>query len=317
MLILVTTDPFGKSCDVPRRQLETIQHEVEYNTHGRRLTRDELIEYLKEHQPDIIIAGTEKYDSEILDIVPDLLMISRVGIGLDNIDLDECKKRKIIVTNTPDAPSNAVAELTICQMLNALRRVQITDKQIRQKTWDRFIGRDLRDCDIGIFGCGRIGRMVIEKLQGLKPRRIFANDIISERMHDLPRTEPSTKMQILAYCDVICVHIPYNEDNHHFISEREFALMDKQAVLINNSRGGIVDEKALVGWLESNPMASAAIDTFEEEPYINEDLSKITNTYLTPHLGSCTEKSRFDMEVGATEEVLNFLQNKPFNNLII
>ena len=311
--IIVTTFPFGDPDPKPLDQLEGF--DVTYNEVGRKYSPEEHHAVLKVRNPHIIIAGTEKYTAEVLDLCPALRMISRVGIGVDSVDLDECEKRGIIVCNTPDAPSNAVAELTVCQMINALRRVSIVDSIIRNDGWERFIGRELRDCDVGIIGFGRIGTLVAQKMWGLKPRRVFINDIVQEKCKDIQRCEYATKSQIMYHCDIITLHIPYNSENHHFISEDDLRLMKDGVVLINTSRGGIVDENALYNWLKRKPNATAAVDTFVKEPY-KDLLIELPNCLLTPHLGSCTRKSRFGMEVGATEEAMNFLRGKPFNSRI-
>jgi D-3-phosphoglycerate dehydrogenase len=311
--IMVTTHPFGETNDTPIRQLK--DYTVHYNDVGRKYSDEELEERLVEFQPDAIIAGTEEYSAELFDKLPNLKIISRVGIGLDSIPLDECDKRNITVAYTPDAPSNAVAELTICQMLNALRRVQDSDAELRTKVWDRYIGREIRSCTVGIIGCGRIGSLVIEKLNGLKPRRIYVNDIVYDKAHDLPRCEYAKKMQILSECDIISIHIPYDEVNKNFISKEELAIMKKNVCLINMSRGGIINEDDLYDFLLENKDATACVDAFTSEPYFGK-LLDLENTYLTPHIGSCSEKSRFHMEVGATEEVLNFLNNKPLINKV-
>jgi len=319
MKIIITTYPFGDPDSTPLKLLNQVQqdHVITFNRVKRKYSREEHLKILKEENPDIIIAGTELYDVEALDCAPKLKMISRVGIGLDSVDLQECQDRAIIVKYTPDAPSNAVAELAISQMLNMLRRVTWVDSRIRQQHWNRFIGRDIRDCNVGIIGIGRIGGLVIEKLQGLKPRRIYINDIIPSRMHDKQRCEPATKYQIMSKCDIITVHIPLSEETTNFIKKDEFDMMKPDACLINMARGGIVDEGDLYEWLCRHPDASAAIDTFIKEPYTGE-LRTLPNAYLTPHLGSCTRKSRFDMECGAVEEVLNYLSKiQKYNNRVV
>ncbi|MBD3248780.1 hypothetical protein GF336_01930 [Candidatus Woesearchaeota archaeon] len=314
MKILVTTYPFGDPNSKPKELLKDF--DIEYNTLGREYEKEETLELVKKHNPEIIIAGTEKYDAEVLDNCTNLKLISRVGIGVDAVDLEECKKRGIIVTNTPEAPSNAVAEMTVCQMINMLRNIQNSDKVIRDGKWDRYIGKELRSCNVGIFGCGRIGKLMVGKLQGLKPRRIFVNDIIQERAKDLPRSEYETKMQILTECDIITIHIPLNKNNKNFITKDELELMKDDAILINTSRGGIINEEDLYEWLVKNPKAKAAVDTFQKEPYKGK-LIELDNAYLTPHLGSCSLKSRFDMEVGSVEEVLNYMNKKEFNSRVV
>jgi D-3-phosphoglycerate dehydrogenase len=311
--IIVTTYPFGSTNDLPCRQLESF--DVRYNDLLRKYTRDELVERLFDFQPDIIIAGTELYDKDLIDGLTNLKMIARVGIGLDSIPIDYCREKGISVTYTPDAPSNAVAELTICQMINMLRHVSKVGQDIADGNWSRYIGKELRSCEVGVIGCGRIGKLVVEKLSGLKPRRIFVNDIDHSKAEGLARSEFETKGQILSTCDVVTIHIPYSDINHNYISASEFEMMKPDVKIINMSRGGIINEQALLEFLIANPDSAAAVDTFVEEPYVGALINQ-ENAYLTPHLGSCSEKSRFNMEMGAAEDVCNFIEGKPLNSQV-
>ncbi len=316
MKIIVTTHPFGEKNNKPLQLLQDFG--VHVNEIKRKYTPEEHQEILKNIQPDIIIAGTETYDLKTLDLCPSLKMISRVGAGLDSVDLKECKKRSIVVTYTPNAVSNAVAELTIAQMLNALRNITYV-----HKTWNRYVGRDLEECIVGIFGCGRIGTKVIDKLQSLKPKKIFVNDIDKIKLQNLTNCEPATKYRILTNADIITFHIPLVEpslnptyNNHNFIKYKDLQLLKRNAIIINTSRGGIINEKDLYKWLIKNKQAKAVLDTFEKEPY-HGDFFQLDNVFLTPHLGSCTQKSRYNMETGAVKEVLHFINKKPFNNRVI
>jgi len=312
--VMVTTHPFGSVNDLPKKMLSNF--DVFYNDVGRKYSAEELKERLYKFMPDVIIAGTEKYTPDILNNLPNLKMISRVGIGLDSVPLDICKEKGIVVTYTPDAPSNAVAELVICQMFNMLRKTQVCDAAIRQGKWSRFIGREIRSCDVGIIGCGRVGKLVADKMQGLKPRRVFVNDIIPEKALNLQRCEIASKAQILSDCDIITIHIPYNDQNHNFICKKDFDIMKKNSIIINMSRGGIVNEEDLFNFLSENEEASAAIDTYLDEPYAGKLLS-LSNAYLTPHLGSCTKMSRNMMEVGSAEEAVNFISGESMSNRVV
>lgn len=314
MKIMVTTYPFGI---VDPKALELLEwHDVRLNDLKRKFTLEEVRERLVEFQPDIIIAGTEKYGPELLDELPNLKMISRVGIGYDSVPLGECARRGIVVTYTPDAPSNAVAELTLCQMVNMLRRVQVVDRVMRDDGWTRSVGREIMHCKIGVIGCGRIGRLVCEKLRGYKPERVLVNDIIEAKALALPDTDFTTYKEIFTECDVVTVHIPYSEANHYFVDAGYLDMMKPNACLINMSRGGIVDEAALEEKLRSNPDFCASIDTFETEPYKGPFL-QMPNTFLTPHLGSCSEASRRGMEVGASEEVVRFINGDDQLNRLV
>src|SRR3989339_575731 len=316
MKILVTIHPFGEKGQEPQKLLAGF--DVAYNEQKRKYTPEELRPVLIRNNPDIIIAGTEKYNAETLALCPNLKMISRAGVGVDGVDLKECARRGIIVIYTPAASTDAVAELTIGQMINALRNVQYVSG-----TWNRYIGGSLGQSTVGIFGCGRIGRAVIEKLQGLKPKQILVNDIDIEKMAGLPNCVSASKDEILAQADIVTLHIPLIEpglnstyDNHDFISKADLAKCKSTAILMNIARGGIINETALVEWLKINNQAKAVVDTYVSEPY-NGELMSFKNVFLTPHLGSCTEESRFAMEVGAVKEALNFINNKDFFHCLV
>ena len=145
MRVLVTTNPFGKIDLKPKEMLKKFG-EVDYNNLGRKYSQKEIQEKLKKYDPEIIIAGTEEYDKETLNLCKSLKIISRVGIGVDNLDLKECKKRKIAIANTPDEPSNGVAELTIGHMINLLIKIPDMNEDLKKGIWNRYIGKDLSEC---------------------------------------------------------------------------------------------------------------------------------------------------------------------------
>lgn len=328
MKVVITTYPFGHTNAAPLKLLSDNRISFRLNKVNRKYTKEEHLKVLIEEKPDIIIAGTEKYDKDILDLVPNLKMIARVGIGLDSIPLKECKKRKIVVTYTPDAQSNAVAELTICQMLNMLRKVQNVSRDMMEKEkWNRYIGRELSNCTVGVIGYGRVGRLVCEMLLGFGAD-IYINDIDKSkiptdedqhRKHNCWYIEERPKNLIYKECDVITIHVPLKDDkvdNHNMITINELEMMKDNVRLLNLSRGGIINEEDLYKWLSTHPKATVAIDTFKQEPY-RDKLASLGNAYLTPHLGSCTTTSRLNMELGAAQEVINFINKEPFDNRVI
>jgi D-3-phosphoglycerate dehydrogenase len=314
MKLIVTTNPFGDPNPGPREFLK--EYNPSYNETNAKYSKNKHHQVIEEANPDIIIAGTEVYDSYSLDLVPNLKMIARVGIGLDSVDLNECKKRNIIVSYTPDAPSNAVAELTIAQMINGLRQTHLMNTYVKNSIWSRFIGREIRSCDIGIIGMGRIGHLVASKLSGMKPRRVLINDINPGVCIGVDRCESETKLQLLCSSDIVTLHIPYNPYNKNFIAKKELALMKPDAILINTSRGGVVNENDLYEHLKTHKDFIAFTDVFENEPYFG-PLTKLNNSILTPHLGSCTKRSRFGMEMGAASDVVNYILNKPLDNQVL
>lgn len=304
MNILVTVDKFGSDA---RSILDCIclgKHSVYYNNNGRKLNSQELLELISITSPEIIIAGTEAYDKGVLDECKNLKVISRVGIGLDSIDLKECESRNIVVENTPDAPTNAVAELTIAQIFNTIRRVQEVDRSIRDKNWFRYVGKDLNRCTVGIIGYGRIGSKVCKLLSNMCSS-IYVNEIDESIQVQQPAVRASLN-SIIEKCDIISIHVPLTSATKNLISIREFNKVKDDCVIINTSRGGIINENHLYDWLSKNKNARAAIDVFEQEPYVGK-LTELNNCYLTAHLGSCTIKSRLDMEIGSVENIKKYL----------
>jgi len=311
MKIMVTTYPFGQTD--PSALTILSDHEVVTNDLKRKFSHDEIVERLHINNPDIIIAGTENYDASMLDSVPNLKMLARVGTGYDSVPLDECRKRGITVGYTPDAPSDAVADLTIGQIINALRGSQNVDRDMRNDGWTRNIGRELGECMVGVVGCGRIGGRVVDRLRGFGCQILVEDkNVYLEERYGIP----SSKGEIIACADVISLHIPYSEENRHYIGASEFNRMKENACLVNMSRGGVVNEDALHQWLCLHPEATAVVDVFEQEPYLG-PLRELDNAYLTPHLGSCTKTSRINMEVGISEEVLRFISGSKMKNRLV
>lgn len=311
--IIITTHPFTRENE-QLLKLEADGAVVKFNPHLRKMSPEEHKNFLIQEQPDVIIAGTEMYTPEVLDLCPNLKFISRVGIGMDSVDLDACAERGIKVTNTPDAPTNAVAELIIGQMLTLLRGINRADIKIRIGEWERYIGREIKNCNVGIIGCGRIGSSVLKKIKAFEPNKIYINDIDEDKVHsklvpnELDKIFFATKEQILKECDIISIHIPYSEENKNFISMTHLEMMKKNSIIINSSRGGIINEFTLFGWLKTHPNAGAAIDAFVQEPYKGQ-LSTLGNILLTPHMGSCSKQSRADMESQSIGNVIDFLND--------
>lgn len=317
--IIVTTAPYGQKDPAPRTFLQNrgqmVGWSVSYNETDRKYAPDELTAVLRKEKPSVIVAGTETYDEHTLDLCPNLEMIARVGIGLDSVDLDECRRRGVVVTHTPDAPTNAVAELTITQILTLLRRTHVADSDLRDGRWRRFIGRELQSCRVGVIGAGRIGSLVIRRLSAFHPRAILYHDLDARQAQFLEHTWAS-KEAILRECDVVTIHIPMNENNLNYLDVSELAMLRDDAVIINTSRGGVINENALYRWLQARPRASAAVDVFEEEPYTGK-LLDLPNVLLSPHLGSCSRKSRLGMEWGAAVSVGEHLQGQKVSNRVV
>lgn len=299
--VLITTVPFGQVDQQPLQMLEAAGVEYRINPLGRRLTELELADMARD--VGVLIAGTEPITSTVMDRAPNLRLISRVGIGLDNVDLLAARERGIEVCYTPDAPAPAVAELTIGLMLAALRSIPQADRHMRDGRWQRVLGRRLGAVTVGIVGAGRVGSRVIRLLQAFGAR-VLANDL-----SPVPGVDGVTwvsKEQLFAEADVISLHVPLTAMTRNLVDEAAIGLMRPTAVLVNTSRGGVVSETAVVRALRAGRLGAAAVDVFEIEPYHGE-LTGLDQCTLTCHMGSMSEDCRRQMEIEATANALAFI----------
>ena len=314
MKILITTVPFGEKDKSPIKLLEKSNIRYSLNPKNEKLTESELAEII--HDYDALIAGTEKIGKKVLQNAKKLKLISRVGIGLDGVDLHEAKKRNIKVSYTPDAPTLAVSELTICLMLSVLRSVHISNSQMHKGKWLRHFGRRLSEVKIGLIGVGRIGKKVIEHLKGFDVKKIMANDLENNKYYTRElKIDWLDKEEIYKEADIISLHLPLNKLTKDMISGKQLLSMKKNASLINTSRGGIVNEIDLYNVLVSGHLGNVAIDVFDKEPYKG-NLQKIERCLLTSHIGSMSVDCRTKMEIQATEEVIRYFDNKELKNQV-
>jgi D-3-phosphoglycerate dehydrogenase len=312
--ILLAVYPYGATGRKPLDLLEQTGWELVYNPHGRRLIAGEVGELIRDI--DAVIAGIEPYDAEVLRSANRLKAICRIGIGVDAVDLGYCRKHGIHVTNTPDGPTRGVAEMTLCFMVHLLRNFGEADRSVRDGRWKRLMGRCIDEVKIGIIGVGRIGKRLINLLEPHEPK-ILAYDI-DPNVHgtSLPNVEWCDLDRLLCESDLVTLHFPMNEHNRRFIGQREIGLMKKGCQLINTARGEVIDESALEEALLQGHIAAAALDVFEKEPYEG-GLAEMDNVILTPHIGATTVKSRYEMELVATEDCIRILRgDKPLYDVM-
>jgi D-3-phosphoglycerate dehydrogenase len=243
-------------------------------------------------------------------------MISRVGIGLDSVDLLAARDRGIVVSYTPDAPAPAVAELTIGLMLSLLRSVQLSNMEMHNGKWHRFFGKRLSEVTIGIIGMGRIGAGVLRHLQGFGTPKILVNDVMPnidlEKQYDIEWVDKET---IYKYSDIVTIHTPLTVDTKNMLRKEQLFNMKKDAVIINTARGGIINERDLYKVMQSGHLGGAAVDVFDMEPY-NGELKNIKRCILTAHMGSMSVDCRTKMEIEATEEAIRFLTKNPLEGVV-
>lgn len=312
--IFVSTFPFSRYDDLPKKKLVETGWEIKFNPLNRKLKPKELLEFAEDF--DGLIAGTENLEEYILSN-KNLKFISRVGIGLDSVPLKLCSKKKIKVSYTPDAVTDAVSELTIGLMLDGTRKISFSDKEIRNKKWSRPVGKRLEHSVIGIIGLGRVGKKLVSLLSSFKPKKILVNDIEDKikfiSKHKNLNIEQVSKEEIYSNSDIISIHVPLYSKTKNLISKKEFSFMNLNTCLVNTARGGIINEKDLYLALKQNQIAHACIDVFTEEPYFGE-LTELENITITEHIGSCSYDCRLKMELEATEELIRFFKNEKLLN---
>jgi D-3-phosphoglycerate dehydrogenase len=302
---LITTVPFADRNRLPLEQLQAAGIDYTINPLGRKLKEPELADMAADF--DMLIAGTEPITELVMSRAPKLKLISRVGIGLDSVDLLAAEKHGIKVSYTPDAPAPAVAELTIGLMLSLLRSVHVANLQLHAGNWHRHFGRRIPEVTIGIIGTGRIGARVLRRLSAFGTPRVLVNDSVPD--HKLVpelKLEWVGKEDIYRNADVISLHVPLTRDTRNMIRREQLMMMKPDALLINCARGGIVNESDLAEVLRGGHLGGAAIDVFEHEPYKG-DLAGIERCLLTAHMGSMSIDCRTRMEIEATEEAVRFV----------
>jgi glyoxylate reductase len=250
-------------------------------------------------------------DGEMLERAgSSLKVVANIGVGYDNIDLDEVRRRGLRATNTPDVLTGATAELAVTLMLAAARRVAEGDGIVRCGEWsalapDQLLGRGLIGATVGIVGFGRIGQRVARLLRGFDVRIVFTDGLHSESEVPAERVQLT---ELLAQADFVSLHVPLTPETRHLIDAVALAQMKPGAILVNASRGAIVDTASLIEALRSGHLGAAGLDVYEGEPDVPAELRELPNTVLLPHIGSATEATRDAMARLAAANVIAVIE---------
>lgn len=303
--ILITTSSFGIKGNAALEKIAAAGLTVKLNPYGRRLSEAEVAELLAVPGLVGMIAGVEPLTRNALSGASVLRVISRCGVGMDSVDLVAAQEFGIFVRNTPDAPAVAVAELTLGLMLAMLRRVAQADRKIRANAWQQIMGNLLAKQTVGVIGYGGIGRRVARLVHAFGARVVVCD---SRNIVPEVGVEVCNLDVLLSESDIVSLHLPYTEENHHLIDAAALGKMKRGALLLNVARGGLVDEDALLIALKSGHIDGAALDCFENEPYAG-PLAHLEGVLLTAHMGSYAQESRQLMELEAAENLLHGLQS--------
>jgi D-3-phosphoglycerate dehydrogenase len=253
---------------------------------------EELREIVKDAQV-LIVRSKTTVDKELINSASNLKAIVRAGVGIDNIDAEYAKSKNIQVINTPEAPSDSVAELAIGLMLSLLRQIPRGDSGVKAKKWEKkeLKGHELYGKTVGIVGCGRIGHRIAKLLKGFDLKVLVYDPHMPEK--DLPEGAEKAELEkLLTESDIITLHVPLLPATKGMIGEKEFSLMKETAYIINTARGPVIDEEALYNALKNKKIAGVALDVFWEKKPFNSKVMELDNIIFTPHLGGNTYEAQ-------------------------
>lgn len=259
---------------------------------------------------------SERVDAELLAAAgPALRVVANFAVGFDNIDLAACAERGVRVTNTPGVLTEATADLTWALLLAAARRVVEGDRLVRSGTWTgwaprQLLGLELRGATLSIVGAGRIGTAVGRRARGFEMRVLYVDPRPNAELEQRCAARRVDLPAALAAADVLTLHVPFTPESRHLIGARELAALKPTAILVNTSRGAVVDEAALVAALRAGRPAAAGLDVYEHEPRLTPGLAELPNVVLLPHLGSGTTATRQKMSAMAAENVIAVLNGQ-------
>jgi phosphoglycerate dehydrogenase-like enzyme len=284
--VAVTSRSFSRN-EVLRSEMLARYERVTFNDEGLSLGGDSLVDFLAGHS--MAITALETIDDGILDRLPDLKVISKVGVGIDMIDLEAMKRHDVRLGWAQGTNARSVSELTIAFMLALLRHLPTVTRLVRDGEWRQVQGRTLTGQTVGIVGFGHVGRDLADLL-GAFSCRVLAYDIAS--LEDLPaHVEQASLESLLASSEIVSLHTVLNEETRHILDRKRLDAMRPGALVVNTSRGGLIDEQALFEALSSDHLGGAALDVFSTEPPMNSPLLDLDQVIMTPHVGGSTKEA--------------------------
>ena len=303
--LLVTRQVFPEVIDFlsSRFELETNQDDAIWS-------REALVQRVRDKDA-LYVVTSDRVDADLLAAAPAVRIVATGSVGYNHIDLDACRARGVVVTNTPDVLTEATADMAWALLMATARRICESEHWLRagqwkRWAWDQFLGQDLYRSTLGIVGMGRIGSAIARRARGFEMKILDCNrsPAANEAEIGARRVERET---LLREADHVVLVVPYSSQTHHLIGARELAMMKPSATLVNIARGGVVDDAALVQALREGRIAAAGLDVYENEPALAPGLLEVPNVVLTPHIGSATRSSRLGMAMLAARNLVAWL----------
>lgn len=314
--VLVTREVFDETLDYLRAHCEVIdnQKDVPY-------APEALAAALADCE-GLMCALTDRVDAALLARAPRLRAVANIAVGYNNIDVPACTARGVMATNTPGVLDDSTADLAWALMLGTARRITEVERRIRAGEWTgwrlkQWLGVDVHHATLGIVGMGRIGQAIARRALGFEMKVVYHNRkrIASELERKCNAAYVSLD-ELLTQSDFVVLQVPYTPETHHLIGAAQLKKMKTSAILINSTRGGVVDDAALVAALKGGTIRGAGLDVYENEPKLNPDFLKLDNVVLAPHVGSSTEATRKAMAMLAAQNLVAALQGHVPPNLV-
>lgn len=306
---------------IPEKGLQLLRdkgHEVDVSDKDGVLSREELLTALKAKPYDAVLSLlTDKIDGQVMDAVPTAKIFANYAVGFDNFNLEDAKSRNVVLTNTPGVLTNAVAEHAVALMMAVAKRVVEADQFIRAGKYVGWapmllMGTELSGKTLGILGLGRIGlRTALHAVRGFEMKVVYYDVVRNEEFErEYGAVYEPTVEAVLKTADYVSINVPLLPTTHHLINKERLAMMKPNAILVNTSRGPVIDEAALVEALKNGVIRGAGLDVFEFEPKLAEGLKDLPNVVLTPHIASATEFARDEMSRIAAENIIAVLEGQ-------
>lgn len=314
--VLVTREVFDDVLEYLSKHFEVIS-----NQSDQPMDAETLASKLSDKQ-GAMITLSERIDATLLSRCPNLKAVCNIAVGYNNIDIEACNKAGVMATNTPGVLDDTTGDFTWTLILATTRRLTEAEAYLRAGQWDgwklkQFLGLDVHHATLGIFGLGRIGQVVAHRATGFEMKVIYydVRRAVSE-IEEACRASFVSKEELLSQADIVTIHVPYSSATHHLIGKAELKQMKSTAILINASRGGVVDDVALIETLRSGTIAGAGLDVFENEPKFNPEFLGLKNVVLAPHIASSSKATRHKMAMLAAENLVAALTTGKPPNLL-
>ncbi|SFV30703.1 D-3-phosphoglycerate dehydrogenase [Devosia crocina] len=313
--VLVTATNYSRLCSEGKALLEANGCRVIENDFGRPMTFQELSDRVGD--ADAVVAGVDTWNDDVFAIAPRLKVISRFGVGVDNIDVEAARARNIKVTNAAGGNANAVAELTIGLIISAMRGIPELHASTRKGAWDRFVGEELIGRTVGILGFGNIAQKIAKKLKGFEVKVLAYDKFPNAEAANALGVELVDADTVLTQSDIVCTMLPSLPETRQFMNADRFAMMKDGAYFINTARGALVDETALKSALDTGKLRGAAIDVYEREPTdATNPLFQAAGLVTTPHTAAETYETYSSIGVLTAQAVIDALEGREPRNLL-